>query len=144
MIFRVKKVYVTVSPLFFVVMIWVFFTNKMMMFLSCFFSLCLHEIGHIAMIFSLKEKIAILRIVPIGFSCRLKNQSKVSGKNMMKILIAGPAVNFLMAGLFFLWTKEFAMMNFLLGVFNLLPVGELDGGRIFDNISSQLKNNMVK
>jgi len=86
------------------------------------------------MIFALKEKIAIFRIVPIGFSCRLKNQSKVSRKNMMKILIAGPAVNFLMAGLFFLWTNEFAVMNFLLGIFNLLPVGELDGGRLFQLI----------
>lgn len=136
MIFRVKKMYVTVSPLFFIVMIWVFFTNQMTMFLSCFFALCLHEMGHITMIFALKEKIAIFRIVPIGFSCRLKNQSKVLRKNMIRILVAGPAVNFLMAGLFFLWTKEFAMMNFLLGAFNLLPVGKLDGGRLFQLLES--------
>jgi len=131
MIFRVKKLYVTVSPLFFVVLVWVFFTNQMMMFFCCFFALCLHEMGHIMMIWMLKEKISIFRIVPLGFSCRLKNQSRVLRKNMMKILIAGPAVNFLVAGLFYFWTKEFAMMNFLLGVFNLVPVGELDGGRLF-------------
>ena len=84
------------------------------------------------MICMLKERIAILRILPIGFSCRLRNKSKVSRKNMMKILISGPAVNVLMAGLFYFWTKELAVTNFLLGIFNLLPVGELDGGRIFE------------
>ena len=136
MIFRMKKVFVVVSPLFFAVMLWVALTDKFAMFFSCFFTLCLHELGHIAMILMLNEKIAIFRIVPIGFSCRLKNQSKVSRENMMKILIAGPAVNFLTAGLFYFWTNEFAVMNFLLGVFNLLPVGELDGGRLFQLIAS--------
>ena len=49
---------------------------------------------------------------------------------MLKILIAGPAVNFVTAGLVFYWTQEFAIINFLIGIFNLLPIFELDGMRI--------------
>jgi len=134
MIFRVKRLYVTVSPLFFVVLLWCFFTGRAGAFLICLLALLLHEMGHIFMIFMMGEKIAIFRIIPFGFSCRLKNQSKIAGEKMMKILIAGPATNFLVAGLFFFWTKEFAVINVLLGMFNLLPVGELDGGRLFSLI----------
>jgi len=132
MIFRLKRLYITVSPFVFTVVIWSLFTNKISSLLICLLALVLHEIGHIIMIYLLGEKIVIFRILPVGFSCRLKNQSKIVEKKMMKILIAGPAVNFLMAGLFFFRTKEFAMINFLLGMFNLMPIGELDGGRIFE------------
>jgi len=131
MIFRVKRLYVTVSPLFFVVLFWSVFTGRSGAFLICLLALLLHEMGHIFMILMMREKIAIFRIIPFGFSCRLKNQSKISAEKMRKILIAGPATNFFVAGLFFLWTKEFAVINVLLGMFNLLPVGELDGGRLF-------------
>lgn len=144
MIFRMKQLYVTVSPFVFVVLCWAAFMHKMMSLMICLLALALHEIGHIIMIYLLKEKIAIFRIIPFGFSCRLKNQSKVAEKKMIKILIAGPAMNFLMAGLFFYWTTEFAVINALLGMFNLLPVGELDGARIFQIVSIQLQKNVLK
>ncbi|MBP3284532.1 MAG: hypothetical protein J6M02_03425 [Clostridia bacterium] len=137
MIFRVKHIYVTVSPLFFAVAIWALLADKAVPFGLCLMALSLHEMGHIVMIYLLQEKIAIFRIIPFGFSCRLKNQSKIVPEKMIKILFAGPVVNFLTAGLFFLGTKEFAMMNLLLGMFNLLPIGELDGGRIFQIVETK-------
>jgi Zn-dependent protease len=82
------------------------------------------------MIYILDEKISILKILPFGFSCKLKNQSQVAKNKMIKILMAGPAVNFVTTGLVFYWTQEFAMINFLIGIFNLLPIFELDGKRI--------------
>jgi Zn-dependent protease len=51
---------------------------------------------------------------------------------MLKILIAGPAVNFITAGLILYWTPNYAMINCLIGLFNLLPIGELDGIRILN------------
>lgn len=132
MIFRVKRLYITVSPFVFVVLGWSIFASKINSLLICLLALVLHEIGHIIMIYLLGERITIFRIIPFGFSCRLRNQSKIASKKMIKILAAGPATNFIVAGLFFLWTKEFALMNVLLGMFNLMPIGELDGGRIFE------------
>ena len=40
-------------------------------------------------------------------------------------------MSFTVAGLVFLWTKEFALVNLIIGIFNLIPIGNLDGGRIF-------------
>lgn len=144
MILRLKRLYIMVSPFILIIIGWAIFTDKVYSLVLCFVALIFHESGHIAMIYLLKERIAIFRILPVGFSCRLKNQSKVEGKKMIKILIAGPVVNFFTAGLLFLWTKEFALINVLLGMFNLLPVGELDGARIFQIVTVQLQNNMLK
>ena len=70
-------------------------------------------------------------IIPFGFSCRLKNQSKIGKDKIFKIILAGPVTSFTVAGLVFLWTKEFALVNLIIGIFNLIPIGNLDGGRIF-------------
>ena len=68
MIFRVKRLYVTVSPLFLVVLFWSFFTNRIGAFLVCLLALLLHELGHIFMILAMREKVAIFRIIPFGYS----------------------------------------------------------------------------
>jgi len=73
----------------------------------------------------------VFYIIPFGFSCRLRNQSKIEKNKMLKIILAGPVTSFTVAGLVFLWTKEFALVNLIIGIFNLIPIGNLDGGRIF-------------
>ena len=130
MIFRINKLYVSVSTYFFIMLLWVVMTQKVKAFALCIIALILHEIGHIAMIYYLGEKINVFYILPFGFCCRLKNQNKVIRKNMIKILLAGPVASICAAGLLIFWTKEFALVNFILGIFNLLPVGSLDGGRL--------------
>lgn len=130
MIFHIKKLYICISWYFFIMMAWVILTNKSDTFLLCLCALIIHEMGHIVMIYVLKEKINIFYILPFGFCCRLKNQNKISNESMIKILLAGPATSILVAGVFILWTKEFATANFIIGIFNLLPVWNLDGGRL--------------
>lgn len=130
MIFRIKKLYVCVSWYFFIIFFGVLLTNKLKTFLFCFLALTIHELGHIITIYKLNEKINIFYILPFGFCCRVKNQSKINKNNMLKILFAGPVASILAAGFFCLWTKEFAISNFIVGLFNLIPIGDLDGGRI--------------
>ena len=54
--------------------------------------------------------------------------------------MAGPAVNFLLAAISskYFHNSLFIGLNLLLGVFNLLPVGELDGARVLRCIVSLL------
>jgi stage IV sporulation protein FB len=113
-------------------LIWAALTGRLYNLLICFLALISHEIGHIITIYLLKEKISIFYILPFGFSCRLKNQTRVSKKNMIKILVAGPAMSLIMAGIFFFWTKEVAMINLFIALLNLMPIGELDGGRLLN------------
>lgn len=137
MIFCIKKLYLCISWYFFIIVAWVLLTEKIAPFLLCLSALGVHELGHIAMICIQKEKISIFYILPFGFCCRLKNQNKICEKKMLKILLSGPVTSFCVAGLFTLWTKEFAMMNFIIGLFNLLPIGELDGSRIMKSIAKK-------
>jgi len=129
MIFHIKKIYVCISWYFFIMLLWIILSKKIITFLICLSALILHEAGHIITANFLKEKVSIFYILPFGFCCRLKNQNKISNDKMMKILLAGPVVSLLTAVLF-LWTKEFSVSNLIIGIFNLLPVGNLDGGRI--------------
>lgn len=130
MIFKLKKTYLIISPYFFILPVWAIITSKTTVFMLCFTGLILHELGHIAMIYMLKERIAVFSVLPFGFSCRLYNQKYVKPKNMIKILASGPATNIIVAGLFFLWTENFATANFIIGIINLIPLGEMDGGRL--------------
>ena len=130
MILKFKNIYITISPYIFLSLFILLLKCKLSNLLLCFLALTLHELGHIITTYVLGEKISILKILPFGFSCKLKNQSQISTEKMLKILIAGPAVNFITAGLVFYWISQFALINFLIGIFNLLPVFELDGMRI--------------
>ena len=129
MIFHIKNMYVCVSWYFFIMIGWVILTNKTKVFLLCLVALIIHEAGHIITIYILKEKVSIFHILPLGFCCRLKNQNRISNENMIKILLFGPVTSICVAGLF-LWTKEFSIVNLMIGLFNLLPFGNLDGGRV--------------
>lgn len=131
MLFKIKNVYISISVYFFLMIIWIVMSNRINEFVYCLSALFLHEMGHIFLILLLKEKISIFYIIPFGFSCRLKNQSKIEIDKMLKIILAGPVTSFIVAGFCFLWTKEFAVTNLIIGVFNLIPLGNLDGGRIF-------------
>lgn len=135
MIFRIKNIYVSISNYFFVMLAWVVLIGGVRTFILCFSSLIIHEMGHIIMIYLVKERINIFYILPLGFCCRLKNQNKISDNRMIKILIAGPATSLCVAGILFFWTKELALVNLLIGLFNLLPIGSLDGGRLIKIIN---------
>lgn len=134
MVYKIKGLYISISWYFFLMIAWAVFTGKISTFLMCLLALAFHEFGHIIAIYLYKEKINVFYILPFGFCCRLKNQSKVKKENMLKILIAGPATSIIVAGLIVFWTKEFALVNFIIGIFNLVPIGSLDGGRIIKNI----------
>ena len=139
MVFKIKKFYVVISPFVFLSIILLTLKCKLAKMTFGFCALVLHEVGHIITAYALGEQISILKILPIGFSCKLKNQTQISEGKMLKILIAGPAVNFITAGLFLYWTIDFATINFLVGVFNLLPIYELDGMRIFNIVKKWLQ-----
>jgi len=144
MIFRIKNFYITISPYIFLLIVIFLLKCKLSSLFLCVLSLTIHELGHIIIACIVGEKISILKISPFGFSCKLKNQNQISSQKMMKILMAGPAVNFVTAGLVFYWTSEFALINFLIGVCNLLPIFELDGMRIINILFNRKYRGPIK
>lgn len=112
----------------------------------------LHELGHLFAGILLGFKPQSLKLNALGLSVNFKvntkdYNSKLKNGNILAvkklvIAISGPLVNFLLVFLFFLFNgKIFGIekniliySNLLIGLFNLIPIYPLDGGRIVKNI----------
>jgi Zn-dependent protease/CBS domain-containing protein len=116
-------------------------------------SVILHEIGHVLATMQQRLPARSVVLLPIGGVCLLQEPSrqKLEPNRELRIALAGPAVNLLMAFLgaavvltvapeAALWSQPFVYsgnlprsffwINLFLGLFNLLPAYPADGGRM--------------
>ena len=111
-----------------------------------------HELGHLFAGVVLGFKPHSLSVNPLGLAINFKIKAddynkKIKQENILAlkklfIAFAGPAVNFVLVVLFLLLDfdfltdkKEFLVYaNLLIGLFNLIPIYPLDGGRILKNL----------
>lgn len=97
------------------------------------FLLCLaHEGGHIAAARAAKLSPKSITFCASGIRMSLKNGTQSRGlARELLLLFSGCGVNFILALLFYLLRmRMWAAISLGLGVFNLLPLSALDGGRI--------------
>ena len=100
----------------------------------------LHESGHIAAWIVFTGMLPVLELSPGGIGLCL-GSAQLSPRQEGVLAAAGPAVNLIVAGAAYLWMQRsasycgwfFLGTNLLVGGFNLLPVGPLDGKRIWNN-----------
>lgn len=100
----------------------------------------LHESGHIAAWVIFTGTLPVLELSPGGIGLCLGN-ARLSPCKEGVLAAAGPSVNLIAAGAAYLWIQQsasywgwfFLGTNLLVGGFNLLPVGPLDGKRIWNN-----------
>lgn len=123
-----------------------FITNQIEIYALIMIFALIHELAHLVCGVFLGFKPETFRIMPFGFSIEFKSiiedyNKKVLKSNIMslkKIIIAsaGPIVNLLIVivGEIINIDKNIVYSNFLLFIFNLLPIYPLDGGRIIKNV----------
>ncbi|MCI9405644.1 MAG: hypothetical protein HFK04_01820 [Oscillospiraceae bacterium] len=101
-----------------------------------------HEIGHLIAMAALGEQPQ--SIIFGGFGIRMERRlgTRLPYQKEIWIYGAGPAANLLTALLFFS-NPRICRVHLLLGLFNLLPMGVLDGGQILRCILQQ-KMEMVR
>lgn len=98
-----------------------------------------HELGHWVAIRLLGGSVSCLRLSVVG--AQMQVVGVLSYPAELCCSLAGPAVNLLLGYVAAqLGWLVFAGMNLALGLFNLLPVGVLDGGRALRCVASMLGN----
>ena len=115
---------------------------------SLFFCVLLHEFGHIAAARRYGIRTPDVTLLPIGGLARLEKMPRKPSQELV-VALAGPLVNFVIAGLLFPFVGNAAvapdeidlsnpaaffhtlmMANLSLAVFNLIPAFPMDGGRV--------------
>ncbi len=109
---------------------------------SCaFLSALLHEIGHIAAFTLQKRAPAQIEFTPFGLKLREGRRfgSGISYAKEIQAAVAGPLVNLIIC-IFAPRSHPLFLINIALFIFNMLPVYELDGGRVLHACLSMKKN----
>lgn len=129
----------------FIFLIIYYFTRQIKIYSIIMLFAIIHEMGHLISGIILKMKIKRVSIMPFGLSIEFKiNEIKYSNivLEFKKIIIAiaGPLTNFIIIILGILLLKNGELKNiiiysnFLIAIFNLLPIYPLDGGRVLKSV----------
>jgi len=94
----------------------------------CMMAAALHELGHLIMMrcFCVKITGISLRL----FDARIEAAPASSFTADICIALGGPVMNLVLAGCSFFLSRVFCYANLALGIFNLMPIMSLDGGRV--------------
>jgi len=104
----------------------------------------IHELGHFIAARLLNIEIKRIEIMPFGIALKLKEQYINCPKKEIIVALAGPSMNLLMILVAYILKTYclfkadnlsfFIMLNFILVIFNMMPVLPLDGGNVLKSI----------
>lgn len=102
----------------------------------------IHELGHLLAGILMGLKAKEIDIMPFGVSINFEDYSNKYIAKKIIIAIAGPLVNIIIVilGVYNNWEEEIIYSNILIGLFNLIPLYPLDGGRILKYIMQLATN----
>ena len=129
----------------------IFYLSKQIeIYLVIMFFAFIHELTHLLAGILLKMKVKRISIMPLGFSVEFAVAEENYNKKILKsnileikrivIAIAGPLINLIIClvasnlNIQYELKNMIIYSNFLIAIFNLLPIYPLDGGRIIKGI----------
>lgn len=136
---RLKKLKVTITPGFLLLLGVMFYLDDGIGILPwAVAAAALHELGHVGAAALFGGRAEALSLSAVGAELRFGYPGVLSYGRESVIALAGPVMN-LLAGLPALWMGAYlpAAVCLGLGLFNLLPILPLDGGRVFGSLLAE-------
>lgn len=107
-----------------------YFFGRIELYLIFVLSIILHELTHMLIAFFIKAKVTSITIGAMGMGIDVAFLGKQNFSNKILFYMFGPLTNFILAYTFKDSIIEISSINFALGIFNLIPILPLDGGKI--------------
>ncbi|MCZ8513354.1 M50 family metallopeptidase [Paenibacillus filicis] len=127
-------------PLFSIIVLLSALTGYFVEIITLFGIVLIHELGHAAAAKGLGWKVKEVQLLPFGGVAVVEEHSDIPVWQDLTVALAGPlqnawmmAVGSLLAGWGLLppvWGAYFVQANLLIGLFNMLPIFPLDGGKV--------------
>jgi stage IV sporulation protein FB len=137
---RLFGIPIRIHPLLWAVAALSALTGHLLEILVLFGVILIHELGHTAAASSLAWRVREIRLLPFGGVLEVEESGSVPAWQEAIVVLAGPAQNALMIAVaalarhLGLWSEEWAdyfiRVNAMIGLFNLLPILPLDGGKL--------------
>lgn len=129
-----------VHPLFIIVWVIAALSGMFLEATTLFIIVLIHELGHVWTALSYGWRVEEIELLPFGGVAKVSEYGNVSAWEEIVVALAGPLNNGLMVWMAYFfsaagwwgpeWTSFFIQANLMIGLFNLLPVLPLDGGKI--------------
>lgn len=127
-----KELQFKFNPLFVVVFLLFSFTGMFLQLLLALSLVFVHELAHVIAAYWEGFSIQKIELFPFGGVAEYSGLLALNPGAEIRVAVAGPLLNLLLAFLFWLSNWEILFYyNLILAGFNLLPALPLDGGRIF-------------
>lgn len=134
--FKLFGVQIEISFLFAAVIAFLLVIDRTGLVLPTLAAAAVHETGHLLAMWAAECEPKAIRLIPASVQIVRGFSRKKHGE--LEIALCGPAANLVFYLSFRLWyaagggegVLRFALLNLLLGLFNLLPVAGLDGGTV--------------
>ena len=136
---RLWGVDVKINVFLCIIFLFLFFLGYIENLLISFIVVLLHEFAHTIMAKLLGYNIENIELFPFGGVARIEESIAINPQHEIMIALAGPFLNFVLV----LISHQFSQLilsndtivffiytNLIIGIFNLIPVLPLDGGRI--------------
>lgn len=128
---RIRETALRLDFTFFAAVAFFLLTDNTDFGITALLSCAAHELAHLLVMRVCGAEITAVTLYGAGIRIRSDNAERLSARRQNAIFSAGCATNFaLAAGLWAAGAYTGALINICTGLFNLLPLGELDGARL--------------
>ena len=149
--FKFKNIKITLSFTFFaLIILLVIFNKNDFLYFTCFFAI-IHELGHLFTLNKFGVKICKLKISLFGANIKTESFKRISIKKEIIILLSGPLINLCLSAVLYFVNliienidfNNLISINLGLGIFNLLPFYNFDGGKIIEILLKSKLNEKI-